>query len=124
MKGSGNERPSFRFQRLCQHRMVDQSLKNVVQISKYPDEEGLTMYRIIIILVLLLILFYMVRRAFRDWGQPKPPAATPGKDVMIQDPVCKTYVAAGTAVIEHAEGETYYFCSEDCARHFKRTNPS
>ena len=82
------------------------------------------MYKIIIILVLLLILFYMVRRAIRDWGQPQSPTATPGKDVMIQDPVCKTYVAAGTAVIEHSEGQTYYFCSEDCARHFKRANPS
>ena len=81
------------------------------------------MYKIIIILILLTILFYMVRRAIRDWGQSKPPEVTPGKDVMIQDPVCKTYVAAGTAVLEEAGGKTYYFCSQDCARHFKRTTP-
>lgn len=82
------------------------------------------MYKIIIILLLVIILFYMVRRAFRDWGQPAPPKATPGKDVMIQDPVCKTYVAVGSAVIEEAGGKMYYFCSQDCARHFKRTKPS
>lgn len=82
------------------------------------------MYKIIMILILLIILFFMVRRAFRDWGQSKPPNATPGKDVMIQDPVCKTYVNVGTAVIEETGGETYYFCSQDCARHFKRTTPS
>lgn len=82
------------------------------------------MYKIIVILILLLILFYMVRRAFRDWGQSTPSAATPGKDVMIQDPVCKTYVPAGTAVVEQTGGKTYYFCSQDCARHFKRSNPA
>ncbi|MGD9853147.1 MAG: YHS domain-containing protein [Nitrospirales bacterium] len=82
------------------------------------------MYKIIMILVLLIILFFMVRRAIRDWGQSKPTSATPGKDVMIQDPVCKTYVNVGTAVVEETGGKTYYFCSQDCARHFKRTTPS
>ncbi len=82
------------------------------------------MYKIIIILVLLIILFFMVRRAIRDWGQPNPSTAAPGKDVMIQDPVCKTYVNAGTAVVEETAGKTYYFCSQDCARHFKRSTPS
>ena len=77
------------------------------------------MYKIITILILLAILFFMIRRAAREWSQPKLDAATPGKDVMIQDPVCKVYVAAGTAVVEEVEGQAYYFCSQDCARHFK-----
>ena len=78
------------------------------------------MYKIITILILLVILFYMVRRALREWGQPKHEKATPGKDVMIQDPVCKVYVASGTAIVEEVEGKSYYFCSQDCARHFRR----
>ena len=78
------------------------------------------MYKIIIILVLLVILFYMLRRAAREWIQPKPSKATPGKDVMIQDPVCKVYVAVGSAVVEDIGGESHYFCSQECARHFKR----
>ena len=45
------------------------------------------MYKIIIILILLIIMFYMVRRAARAWIEPKPDEATPGKDVMIQDPI-------------------------------------
>jgi YHS domain-containing protein len=77
------------------------------------------MYKIITILILLVILFFMIRRAFREWGQPKL-ESTPGKDVMIQDPVCKVYVAAGTAVVEEVAGKNYYFCSQDCARHFRR----
>ena len=78
------------------------------------------MYKIIIILVLLIILFYMLRRALLDWGKPQSESATPGKDVMIQDPVCNTYVSAGSAVMEEVKGQQYYFCSQDCARHFKR----
>jgi YHS domain-containing protein len=78
------------------------------------------MYKIIIILILLVIMFFMVRRALREWGQPRVEKATPGKDVMIQDPVCKVYVAAGTAIVEEVGGKQYYFCSQDCARHFTR----
>jgi YHS domain-containing protein len=78
------------------------------------------MYKIIIILILLVILFYMVRRAARAWIEHRPEEATPGKDVMIQDPVCKVYVAAGSAVTEEVSGQRYYFCSQDCAKHFRR----
>ena len=78
------------------------------------------MYKIIIILILLIILFYMVRRAARSWIEAKPEEATPGKDVMIQDPVCKTYVSVGTAITEEVDGQRYYFCSHDCAKHFRR----
>ncbi len=78
------------------------------------------MYRIIIILVLLLILFFMVRKAFREfWGKGKSDPALPSKDMMVQDPVCKTYITAGTAVMEKIGGQPYYFCSDDCAGKFK-----
>ena len=78
------------------------------------------MYKIIIILFLLIIMFYMIRRAARAWIEPKPDQAMAGKDVMIQDPVCKVYVAAGTAIVEEVSGQRYYFCSQDCAKHFLR----
>jgi YHS domain-containing protein len=78
------------------------------------------MYKIIIILILLIIMFYMVRRAARAWIEPKSEAATPGKDVMVQDPVCKVYVTVGTAIVEEVSGQRHYFCSQDCAKHFRR----
>ena len=82
------------------------------------------MYKIIIILILLTVLFFMIRRAAREWSQPKLDPATPGKDVMIQDPVCKVYVAAGTAIVQELKGKNYYFCSQDCAEHFRRESMS
>lgn len=82
------------------------------------------MYKIITILILVAILFFMVRRAAREWSRPKLDPTTPGKDVMIQDPVCKVYVAAGTAIVHELKGKNYYFCSEDCAEHFRRESVS
>ena len=78
------------------------------------------MFKIITILILLVILFFLIRRALREWSRSHAEHATPGKDVMIQDPVCKMYVAAGTAIVEDVGGKNYYFCSQDCARHFRR----
>jgi YHS domain-containing protein len=88
-------------------------------LGKTNERRG-HMYKIIIILILLIIMFYMVRRAARAWIEQKPDEATPGKDVMIQDPVCKTYVTAGTAIVEEVSGQKYYFCGQDCAKHFRR----
>ena len=80
------------------------------------------MYKIIIILVLLVILFYMLRRTFQDWGKTDEEKALPGKDVMVQDPVCKVYITAGSAVTERVGGQTYFFCSKDCAKTFQKEN--
>ena len=77
------------------------------------------MYKIIIILVLLVILFYMFRRAIQDWGKTDEEKALPGKDVMVQDPVCKVYITAGSAVKERVGGQTYFFCSKNCAEKFE-----
>ena len=82
------------------------------------------MYRIIIILALLIILFYMVRRAIRDWKQPEPSKILLGKDTMVQDPVCKVYVTAGSAITKKIEDQTYYFCSHDCANSFLQQPPA
>ena len=82
------------------------------------------MYKIIIILLLLIVLFYMLRRAFQDWGKSDEEKTLPGKDVMIQDPVCKVYITAGSAVSERVGGQTYYFCSKECANQFQKENSS
>ena len=82
------------------------------------------MYRIIIILVLLIILFYMVRRAIRDWKNPESSKKLLEKDMMVQDPICKVYVTAGSAITKTIENQTYYFCSHDCAKHFLQNPPT
>jgi len=48
-------------------------------------------------------------------SQPASPAKSVDGDEMVQDPVCKVYVPASTAISRKVGGETQYFCSEDCA---------
>jgi YHS domain-containing protein len=38
---------------------------------------------------------------------------------MVQDPVCKAYVPRGSAVSADIGGQTYLFCSRDCADTFQ-----
>ncbi|MDA0739744.1 MAG: YHS domain-containing protein [Nitrospirae bacterium] len=78
------------------------------------------MWRIIIILVLLIILYFMVRSSLREFfGKKKPDPVLPAKDVMVQDPVCKAYIPAGSAKSEKIGGQQYYFCGDECADKFK-----
>ena len=78
------------------------------------------MYRIIIILALLGLLYFLIRRAIRGFNsQGKPDRLPPSKDQMVQDPVCLVFVPRGVAVTEDIGGETYYFCSQSCAHKFQ-----
>lgn len=78
------------------------------------------MYRIIFILGLLAVLYFLLRRALREFkGQGQPERLFPGKDQMVQDPVCRVFVPRGVAVMEDIGGQTYYFCSRSCAHKFQ-----
>ncbi len=77
------------------------------------------MWRIIITLILLIVLFVMIRKSFRDFRSGKSVNRSLPKDTMVQDPVCKMYIAADSAVVEKIGGQRYYFCSDECACQFK-----
>ncbi len=78
------------------------------------------MYRIIFILGLLTVLYFLLRRALREFkGQGQPERLFPDKDQMVQDPVCRVFVPRGVAVTEDIGGQTYYFCSRSCAHKFQ-----
>ena len=78
------------------------------------------MYRIIFILGLLAVLYFLLRRALREFkGQGQPERLSPGKDQMVQDPVCRVFVPRGVAVTEDIGGQIYYFCSRSCAHKFQ-----
>jgi YHS domain-containing protein len=78
------------------------------------------MYRIVFILGLLVVLYFLVRRALRAFkDQGEPDLLPPVKNHMVQDPVCKVFVPRGTATTEDIGGQTYYFCSRSCADKFQ-----
>lgn len=78
------------------------------------------MYRIILILGLLGVLYFFIRRALRQLkSRGKPDGILPGANQMIQDPVCLVFVPKGAAIMEDIGGQTYYFCSKACAHKFQ-----
>lgn len=78
------------------------------------------MYRLILILSLLVVFYFLLRRALREFkGQGQPDLLSPGKNDMVQDPVCRVFVPRGSAVTEDIGGQTYYFCSRSCAHKFQ-----
>jgi YHS domain-containing protein len=53
------------------------------------------------------------------WPQaPKPLGKTQGPDVLVQDPVCKTFIPRREALKGEKDGVTYFFCSEGCLKRF------
>jgi YHS domain-containing protein len=76
------------------------------------------MYRIIFILILLIILYFLLRSAFREFGYRQPERLP--KSQMVQDPVCRVFVPRGSAVTEVIGGQTYCFCSQGCAATFQK----
>jgi YHS domain-containing protein len=78
------------------------------------------MYRIILILGLLGVLYFFIRLALRQRkGRGKPDGILPGANQMIQDPVCLVFIPKGAAIMENIGGQTYYFCSKACAHKFQ-----
>lgn len=80
------------------------------------------MYRLLIVIGLLVILYFLVRSAIRELSARKGQgqALTDKNQQMVQDPVCRIYVTRGSAVAESIGGQTYYFCSRDCAQTFQK----
>lgn len=78
------------------------------------------MYRLLFIIGLLVILYFLVRSAIRELSGRKGQGQLADKNQMVQDPVCRIYVPRGAAVAESIGGQTYYFCSRDCAQTFQK----
>jgi len=79
------------------------------------------MYRIIFILILFTVLYFLIRNAIREFrGKAEGDRVLTDKDQMVQDPVCLVFVPRGSAVTEVIGGQTYCFCSRGCAATFQK----
>jgi YHS domain-containing protein len=79
------------------------------------------MYRLIVILILLGILYWVVKRAF---FAPKSGTASSQEDgeEMIQDPVCGCYIPKSQAFTLSHRGKKIYFCSQGCSHKYQSSN--
>jgi YHS domain-containing protein len=78
------------------------------------------MYRLLLIAVLLVILYFLIRSAIRELSRQGKERTIGDPKQMVQDPVCRAFVPKGSAVTEDIGGQTYYFCSQNCAQTFRK----
>jgi YHS domain-containing protein len=59
------------------------------------------------------------------WPQaPKPLERNRDADVLVQDPVCKTFIPRREALKAERDGTTNFFCSEGCLKRFLSSGKS
>ena len=82
----------------------------------------MTPLRLIIIGLLLYILYRLLIGPGKKkvQGKKQSSAASGGEvqDILVEDPVCDTYVPKGQAVQLHHDKQMYYFCSNKCCEMF------
>jgi YHS domain-containing protein len=84
-------------------------------------------FEILMVFALIRAALGIVTRIFRGMGaagggQPAPrakktvadPDSPSASTLLHQDPVCGTYVAAGSSFHKICHGEVFHFCSEEC----------
>ena len=78
-------------------------------------------------LILGLALGYMAYRVilrlkemFTLTGQARQAPKVPEPDVLVQDPVCQTFIPRQEALKLTKNGQEYFFCSEGCLKRFQR----
>ncbi len=77
--------------------------------------------KILILGILFYLLFKLVfgkKLSFKKRNPVDKPANQPLQDVLVEDPVCHTFVPKGQALPLLLEGEKYYFCSDECRKKF------
>ena len=71
-------------------------------------------------LIILALLAYLLYRLIfaRPAEKGEDASADRSHDVLVQDPVCHTYVPEGQAVTLKHQGATVHFCSAKCRDQF------
>ena len=77
-------------------------------------------------LVIPLLLFLLFRSLLRGWfsasrrppAPPRPVEQMPAAAELKKDPVCGTYVSAGSAFTRTVNGQVIPFCSKECRDRF------
>jgi len=83
------------------------------------------MGRILVGIILGYLIYLITKKIARSLGLwPQAPAsrgeAKHEPDVLVQDPVCQTFIPRREALKTEKDGKVYFFCSEGCLKRFLR----
>jgi YHS domain-containing protein len=83
------------------------------------------MSRLIGGLILGYLIYLVVKKVAQSlglWPQtPRPLSKEREPDVLVQDPVCQTFIPRKEALKAEKDGKVYFFCSEGCLKRFMRS---
>ena len=82
--------------------------------------------RLVVLAVLLYIAWLLIRgitskSTAGKKASGKTDESTPSQDVLVEDPVCHTLVPKHQAIRMRKDGETHYFCSDECCDKFSES---
>jgi YHS domain-containing protein len=81
------------------------------------------MSRILAGLIIGFLVYWGVKKVARALGLwPQAPSSGEPRqpDVLVQDPVCQTFIPRKEALRMEKDGKVYFFCSEGCLKRFQR----
>ncbi len=79
------------------------------------------MFRLLIVLGLGYLGYWLIKKVAVSLGLwPEAPKKVEDRepDVLVQDPVCKTFIPRKEALRTQKDGKAYFFCSEGCLKRF------
>jgi YHS domain-containing protein len=86
------------------------------------------MSRLLAGLIIGYLLYWVVKKVAQSlgfWPQaPRPVSRQQEPDVLVQDPVCQTFIPRKEALKAEKDGKAYFFCSEGCLKRFRRGSGS
>jgi YHS domain-containing protein len=85
------------------------------------------MSRILAGLLVGYLIYWVVKKAAQSlglWPQAPRPMGPGEPDVLVQDPVCQTFIPRKEALRAEKDGKVYFFCSEGCLKRFLRGSGS
>jgi YHS domain-containing protein len=69
--------------------------------------------------LVFILLIYIVYRLFRKKEPRRRTGNSSSPRELVQDPQCQIYFPKDKALSLKSNGETLYFCSEECRKAFK-----
>lgn len=84
------------------------------------------MSRILLGLAAGYLLYWVTKKVAQSLGlwpsrESRPAARGPEEpDVLVQDPVCQTFIPRKEALKMEKDGQVFFFCSEGCLKRFRR----
>jgi YHS domain-containing protein len=80
------------------------------------------MSRILAGLIIGYLIYWVVKKVATSlglWPQAPRPLDRGEPDVLVQDPVCQTFIPRKEALKAEKDGKVYFFCSEGCLKRFR-----